>query len=287
MWVDTKHWRTTLASINTLVSDIYTLLEKGSEQDTSEACLMFGQRMSSLMQERLKPKEDRRTLRMSNIGKPDRMLWYECNPSVQKEEFNGPTYLKFLYGDLIEEIVLFLAEVAGHSVQDRQKEVSVSGIIGHIDSVIDGVLVDVKSTSPHSFKKFKDGTLRDDDPFAYIPQLSGYLHGTGIKDGAYVAVDKQNGYITVMSLEDKDTVDIQERIDHIKDVVSLKEPPERCFSPEPMGKSGNLKLPVGCSYCPFKLECWKDVGLRKFIYSTGPVWMTHVEKEPDVLEVDP
>lgn len=275
-----------MASINTLVQDIYTLLEKGTEQDTFEACLMFGQRMASLMQERLKPKEDRRTLRMSNIGKPDRMLWYECNPSVQKEEFNGPTYLKFLYGDLVEEVVLFLAEVAGHSVKDRQKEVNVSGIVGHIDAVLDDVLIDVKSTSSQSFKKFKDGTLKNDDPFAYIPQLSGYLQGTGIKDGAYVAVDKQNGHITVMTLQDTDSVDIQKRINYILDVVKTEEPPPRCYSPEPMGKSGNLKLPVGCSYCPFKLECWKDVPLRKFIYSTGPVWMTHVEKEPDVLEVD-
>ncbi len=275
-----------MASINTLTADIYRLLEEGTEQNVTEACLLFGARLASLMHERLQPKEDRRTLRMSNVGKPDRMLWYECNPSVKKEEFNGPTYLKFLYGDLIEEVVLLLAEVSGHSVKDRQREVDVSGIIGHIDAVIDDVLVDVKSTSPYSFKKFKDGTLREDDPFAYIPQLSGYLQGTKMNDGAYVAVDKQNGYITVMPLEDSDRVDIQERIDRVKEVVASKDPPARCFSPEPMGKSGNLKLPTGCSYCPFKLECWKDVGLRKFLYSTGPVWMTHVEKEPDVPEVE-
>ena len=275
-----------MSSINTLVSDIYRLLEEGTEEDTYEACLMFGQRLANLMHERLKPKEEKRTLRMSNIGKPDRMLWYECNPYVKKEEFNGPTYLKFLYGDVIEEVVLLLAEVSGHTVEDRQREVTVNGIVGHIDAVIDGVLVDVKSASPYSFKKFKDGTLKQDDPFAYITQLSGYLQGTKMDDGAYVAVDKQNGYITVMSLEDTDRVDINDRVEYIKEVVTAKDPPSRCFSPEPMGKSGNLKLPVGCSYCPFKLECWKDVGLRKFIYSTGPVWMTHVEKEPEVPEVE-
>ena len=275
-----------MASINTLVSDIYRLLEEGTEEDTYEACQMFGQRLANLMHDRLQPKEEKRTLRMSNIGKPDRMLWYECNPNVKKEEFNGPTYLKFLYGDVIEEVVLLLAEVSGHTVEDRQREVTVNGIVGHIDAVIDGVLVDVKSASPYSFKKFKDGTLKQDDPFAYITQLSGYLQGTKMDDGAYVAVDKQNGYITVMSLEDTDRVDINDRVEYIKEVVIAKDPPPRCFSPEPMGKSGNLKLPVGCSYCPFKLECWKDVGLRKFIYSTGPVWMTHVEKEPEVLEVE-
>lgn len=273
-----------MASINTLAEDIYSLLEKGTEEDISAKAKEFGERLSALIIDRLKPKEEKRTLRMSNVGKPDRMLWYEVNSKIQKEQFNGPTYLKFLYGDLIEEIVLFLAEVSGHSVSDRQRQVNVDGIVGHIDAVVDGVLIDVKSTSPYAFKKFKDGTLRNDDPFAYLPQLSGYLQGTGIKDGAYVAVDKQNGNITVMTLEDQDQVDILSRISHIKEVVKKDTPPERCFPTEPMGKSGNRKLSAGCSYCPFKLECWKDVGLRKFIYSTGPVWLTHVEEEPKVYE---
>jgi hypothetical protein len=221
---------------------------------------------------------------MSNIGKPDRMLWYEINRTIPKEEFNGPTYLKFLYGDLIEEVVLFLSEAAGHAVSDRQRQVTVDGIVGHIDAVLDGVLIDVKSTSPYSFKKFKDGSLRNDDPFAYIPQLSGYLQGTGINDGAYVAVDKQNGNIAVMTLQDTDRVDINARIAHVKEVISQDTPPTRCFQPEPMGKSGNMKLPTGCSYCSFKKECYSDVPLRKFIYSTGPVWLTHVEEEPKVYE---
>lgn len=275
-----------MASINTLVDDIFSLLENGTEADIRESCLQFGRNLAILLEDRLRPKTEKRTLRMSNVGKPARMLWYEVNSTEQREEFNGPTYLKFLYGDIIEEVVLFLAEVAGHKVEDRQKQVTVDGIIGHIDAIIDGVLIDVKSTSPHSFKKFKDGTLREDDPFAYIPQLSGYLQGTGLNDGAYVAVDKQNGNIAVMTLQDEDRVDIKKRISYIKEIVSQEEPPDRCFQPEPMGKSGNLKLPPGCSYCPFKKECWRDVGLRKFIYSTGPVWLTHVEKEPEVPEVE-
>lgn len=273
-----------MASINTLVEDVYRLLEEGTTEDLTEKANEFGNRLASLILDRLKPKEEKRTLRMSNIGKPDRMLWYEINRTIPKEEFNGPTYLKFLYGDLIEEVVLFLSEAAGHAVSDRQRQVTVDGIVGHIDAVLDGVLIDVKSTSPYSFKKFKDGSLREDDPFAYIPQLSGYLQGTGIDDGAYVAVDKQNGNIAVMALQDTDRVDINARIAHVKEVISQDTPPTRCFQPEPMGKSGNMKLPTGCSYCSFKKECYSDVPLRKFIYSTGPVWLTHVEEEPKVYE---
>lgn len=54
------------------------------------------------------------------------------------------------------------------------------------------------------------------------------------------------------------------------------------------GAYGNRKLGVECSYCPFKVDCWQDVndgsGLRKFIYSSGPRWLTVVKKEPNVME---
>jgi hypothetical protein len=50
-----------------------------------------------------------------------------------------------------------------------------------------------------------------------------------------------------------------------------------------------MKLGINCSYCPFKEDCWKDanggMGLRKFIYYNGPVWLTHVEREPKVEEI--
>ena len=56
------------------------------------------------------------------------------------------------------------------------------------------------------------------------------------------------------------------------------------------GSSGNRKLDVGCSYCAYKVDCWKDsnngTGLRKFIYANGPRYLTQVAKKPDVPEVE-
>ena len=41
---------------------------------------------------------------------------------------------------------------------------------------------------------------------------------------------------------------------------------------------------MGCAYCGFKIECWKDAnggkGLRKFKYSNGSRFLTHVAKRP-------
>lgn len=283
---------TTAKSIHTLIEDIYRVLKEGVELSDAQAD-EFGKRMGKLIQSRLSKKEERKgTLRLSNLGKKDRQLWYEVH-DYPKEEFTGSTFLKFLYGDIIEELVLFLAEVAGHGVEGRQGQVNVDGIIGHRDAIIDGLLVDVKSTSSYSFKKFKDGTLKDDDPFGYLTQLSGYIADPEYDrdHGAFLAVDKQNGTLALLHVPDSELPDVAGRVAHLKEVVKQEDPPPRCFEPEPMGKSGNMKLSTGCSYCPFKVTCWSDAndgqGLRKFIYSTGPVWLTHVVDPPKVMEIEP
>ena len=283
---------TTAKSIHTLIEDIYRVLKEGVELSDAQAD-EFGKRMGKLIQSRLSKKEERKgTLRLSNLGKKDRQLWYEVH-DYPKEEFTGSTFLKFLYGDIIEELVLFLAEAAGHGVEGRQGQVNVDGIIGHRDAIIDGLLVDVKSTSSYSFKKFKDGTLKDDDPFGYLTQLSGYIADPEYDrdHGAFLAVDKQNGTLALLHVPDSELPDVAGRVAHLKEVVKQEDPPPRCFEPEPMGKSGNMKLSAGCGYCPFKVTCWSDAndgqGLRKFIYSTGPVWLTHVVDPPKVMEIEP
>ena len=48
------------------------------------------------------------TLRMSNIGKPSRQLWYDMNSKdVSARELESSTLIKFLYGHLLEVLVLF------------------------------------------------------------------------------------------------------------------------------------------------------------------------------------
>ena len=65
--------------------------------------------------------------------------------------------------------------------------------------------------------------------------------------------------------------------------------PERCYPGVPDGKSGNLKLSVGCIYCGHKKECWADAnqgqGIRVFQYANGKRFMVQVGKEPDVPEI--
>lgn len=223
------------------------------------------------------------TLRLSNIGKPLRQLWYEQNAAklgIEGEALSPETKFKFLYGDILETLVLFLAEAAGHKVERLQEEVEVDGIKGHIDAVIDGRLFDVKSASSYSYDKFYTGEIFNpgNDPFGYIPQLAGYSKALSLP-ASWLVIDKTLGKICKLDLPDTG-YDIAGRIREVRHAVARTDPPERCYEDVPDGKSGNRKLSVGCSYCQWKHTCWP--GLRVYSYSTGPRFLTVVEKEPRV-----
>ena len=225
------------------------------------------------------------TLRASNIGKPcARALWYEKH-DYETEPLQPHVFLKFDYGHLLEDSVLDLAKQSGHIVEREQERIVVDDIVGHIDAVIDGILVDVKTASPYSFDKFVNETIYNDDPFGYIMQLSMYLHAIDDVEGAgFLVINKVTGKLHFMPLTyPMREEEIKELIAERKEQMEMDRPPPRAFSPKPVGKSGNMGLGVNCSYCPYKKTCYPE--LRTFISSRGPVYLTYVVREPRMMEV--
>ena len=157
--------------------------------------------------------------------------------------------------------------------------------------MIDGMTVDVKSCSSYAFKKFKEGRLRDDDPFGYISQLSSYVYAgqndplvTDKVRGAFLAVDKQNGHICLDVYDF--TEELKTKEEEILETIYMvdgKIPEERIPTVPQSKSSENTKLSMQCSYCEFKFLCWEN--LRTFIYSSGPEYLVDVVQEPRVPEV--
>ena len=140
-------------------------------------------------------KHSENNLRMSQIGKPDRQVWYQSR-DIKKEKLPAWAKIKFTYGHILEELLLLMTKTAGHEVKNEQKELEIEGVFGHQDCEIDGVVTDCKSASAYSFKKFSNRSLLKDDPFGYISQLSAYAEAQD-KGGAFLAIDKQSGRICV------------------------------------------------------------------------------------------
>lgn len=279
-----------MKTLETLSDDIFDLFNPSKTHEVSEENLdAFCDNMKDLIRRRLQAQDDSsaRPIRFSALGKPNRVVWYDAHPEPgSKEPMTPQTYLKFMYGDIIEQLLLLLVKEAGHTVEAEQGGVEVDGVTGSIDAKIDGVVVDVKSASSYGYQKFKDRRVTEDDPFGYVAQLSGYASVlTPGKDAAWLAMNKESGAICVSPLS---SIVIshykpEERINELKNVVASDEPPERCYSPVPDGKSGNMKLATACSYCAHKFRCYPKV--RTFIYSSGPRYLTTVSRVPDVLEI--
>ena len=243
-----------MKSIDTLVEDIYNLFEpsiinKISEKDLEKHLKEFTKSVTNNIKIVLneQPKKQRK-LSLSSIGKPTRQLWYDKHSNSEARPLAPSTRIKFLYGHILEDLLILLSRVAGHIVTEEQKEVEVEGIKGHQDCKIDGILVDCKSASGFAFKKFANNRLADDDPFGYIAQISAYSEGNGVKEAYFLAIDKQHGNIALTRVHDMEMINAKERVQYLKGALDSKRVPDRCYSDIPEGSSGNRKLVIGCVF---------------------------------------
>ena len=279
-----------MKSINTLVEDIYTTLASGKAKiDSTNLAKVLGDRIQN-------SQRSGDALRMSNLGeKCERKLWYRANKPEAAEPLDGRSLLNFLNGDIAEETVLSIVEQSGHEAVGRQEEVELYGVKGHIDAIIDGVVVDVKSANSRSIEKFKEHKLESDDPFGYLSQLDAYAaaleHDSRVKikgEFAFLAYNKENGSV-VLDKYKRIKIDWKTKISSLRGMLAEAVAPKRAYLPEPDGKSGNMQLPMPCRYCQFKRECYSNAnggtGLREFLYSYGSKFLIHVGKEPNVQEV--
>lgn len=270
-------------TIDTLVPDIAKLFEGHTLGEVFED--KFGPELTAMFVRRFKEYGEERdgSLRLSNVGWPLRKLWYSVK-GFKGESLSADAKVKFLYGDLIESLFIALAHEAGHTVEAPQRTVEVDGVVGHIDCLIDNVLVDVKSCSTPSYKKFKTGELYQADPFGYVAQLTGYKQALGAERAGWLIIDKTLGHFDFVELKPDSNYDVNIRIREARQAIEREEEPEKCYDPKPNDKQGNYILAVGCSYCAYKEYCWRDAnegrGLIQRDYYSGPRWFTKLVKEP-------
>lgn len=280
-----------MTKFTSLIDDIYSILDETSEHEVSEDNLeVLAENIKEHLRKSLggRRKENKPVLRASKLGLPLRRLYFDIhNPKPVKPSDT----LRFLYGNLLEELILFLAREANHNVEDEQKQVKVNGVVGHKDARIDGVTTDVKSASSFSFKKFANGEfLLDDkegDPFGYKAQLGFYMKASEDTEGAILVVNKESGELcsVLLSQEHGDVPDVLEKIEKAQLALENETPPTQyCYSDEPRGKSGNRVLHKLCTFCPHKFECWKDAndgkGLIEHEYANERVYFTKLVREP-------
>ena len=285
--------------MNNLIEDIYKTIEPlsdGQALDISEQQIEdFGEAMKDVMRSWANPtkRDSNFSIRMSNVGKGTRRLWFDNKYKNKQSESkpNPPTQIKLFYGHMLEELVKLFVTMSGHDLTGEQKEVVVDSVSGHIDCIIDDEVVDIKTASGFAFSKFKNGTLRDEEPFGSLGQLAGYEESEGTSNGGLLVINKEIGELCFNQPEDLDKPNIRSKIKNINKALKKKTPPaDLCFKPVADGTKGNEKIHKNCAWCPYKFECFEDSnngkGLRVFQYSKGYAFLTKVVAQPKVQEVD-
>jgi hypothetical protein len=277
-----------LPSIHTLVPDVQHLLKEKNWKNE-----IFHEGLSDRLRSAFGVEESERmpTLRLSQMGdRCPRALWYSIHHPELAEPLPPWAEFKYAYGHVIEALALTLAKAAGHTVEGDQDELILNGVKGHRDAVIDGCVVDVKSTTSFTMAKAKKKIFEESDNFGYLDQLDGYVSAcvsdplVTVKDKGYLwFIDKQLGHMHVY--EHKIRPDrIISRIQSYQHIVAERAPPPCECGTRALGNSGNIELDVRASYSAFKFCCFPT--LRTFLYADGPKYLTRVGRLPEVPEID-
>jgi hypothetical protein len=140
-------------------------------------------------------------------------------------------------------------------------------------------------------KKFKTNSLRDDDPYGYISQLSSYVYAgkndplvTDKNRGAFLVVQKDSFELHLDMYDfDKELTTKEKEINEVKDLVVGKIPDQRLEVVPQSEGSKNTKLSYACSSCEYRKICWPEA--RVFKYSYGKEYLIDVVKKPRVEEL--
>ena len=247
------------------------------------------------------------SLYASKIGKNCLLqMWYGQWYPEKAEPLRYNTLVKFTYGDLVEEFALDLVRAANHELKHEQTRIEFPThngftVSGRLDAVIDGYVVDVKSTSPYSYNDWVGRPLTAaNDTFGYRWQLHTYGRAAQLgqidantERGYLLLVDKQNGHVGLSWVDyDWDSFDFRLKIatEAIGNDPS-KQRPHRGFDAVDNDKLGNKKLCTECSYCDYKRACWEKHDIKGVVRAGKVVWLvaptagTKVRLKPGELEL--
>lgn len=238
----------------------------------------FGEDCKDSLRKQLSDRGDFR-IRMSGLGRPICQQMMEKQGHSQDVGYND--IMRFLMGDLVEAVAVFVLKAAGVNVVDTQRscELELAGntVKGTLDIILDDgeqKVWDIKSTSPWSYENKFSGrggydVIKEDDPFGYIMQGYLYSEAQGMPFGGWIAINKSTGewdFVEAPQEQAKDRemyiAEAHKRVESLDKDDTFKIP----FDAEDESYTlkgekiltGNKLMPKTCTFCSFKEHCWKN-----------------------------
>lgn len=258
----------------------------------------FGEDCKDSLRKQLSSRGDFR-VRMSGLGRPLCQQKMEKKGHTQEMAYND--IMRFLMGDLVEAVAVFVMKAAGVNVVDTQRqcelELAGNNVKGTLDIILDDgekKVWDIKSTSPWSFDNKFSGrggydVIKEDDPFGYIMQGYLYSEAQDMPFGGWIAINKSSGEWDFVEApddqkEDREAylADARSRVESLERDDKFKIPFEEADESYTLkGEkifTGNKLMPKTCTFCSFKEKCWPKAVYEEKVTSKAKfppkVWYT-------------
>lgn len=195
--------------------------------------------------------------RMSSIGKPLIEVAYNLIDK-RPEELSKARLWVITMGDYAELLIKELMRQTGHVFTHDQAEVTVAGLVGHIDGIVDDETVfDIKALSTTYWKAFTNNPNNDR---GYLTQLSLYRAATKMPKAAFLCLNKVTGEMKVVKLSTRmykeqiqavrEKLRILRQIKTEQDIVELVEPET------PVVKKGKFLVPDSMQFSQHLLDIY-------------------------------
>ena len=247
------------------------------------------------------------SIRMSGLGRP--LCQQLLDRQGIQEDMDYNALFRFLFGDLVESVMVLIMEQADVEIVAKQKSVKLT-IAGHeVTGTLDLILRDemgiekvwdVKSASEWAFKFKYTGfggydKIKEDDPFGYVMQGHLYGEATGLPFGGWIVVNKSSGELAMVEAPDWQAEDRKEYLkDAERRVKRLLDPDPKFVKPfksefetykvkGEVIRTGNKTLPKICSMCGYRSHCWSKSQLHDKVTSrakaTPKIWYDVLKKK--------
>jgi CRISPR/Cas system-associated exonuclease Cas4 (RecB family) len=219
-------------------------------------------------------------MRLSQVGHCGRALAY-ADLGVPKRPPDEAALRRMALGHVFEDKAVQLLEFDGHVITDRQREVSLLGVDGHIDGILttqegNRFLLEVKSGGSRAFRDFKSNGIRfAESPWLrkYYAQAQAYLAALNEAGERLSEVrifycqrderkkDPTSGFKTAEETLPVDTMEVavvKSRIERVQKCVAVGEAPDILREHD----ADDGKLCLTCRFCDYKQLCW---GMTKMV----------------------
>lgn len=280
-----------MPDISTLIQDVQSATEGKYGPISDELMDWYLEGCRNLAYLQTAEPKPRKYIGVSAAGQPDWKLWHTFNDPDSFRKLTAQTRMMFNIGHVQELQVLMLAKHSGHEVITCDESLEGFGVKGHFDAIIDGQLVDVKTTSPYGYSKFEKSTILQSDPYGYIKQLAGYAAFTGHKDGYFWAIQKSTAEMCLTYIPEEYMWEGEQNLTYKANMVRGPKPTKMCWEDDkadvhyrPVEKdNGNVEIPKGCQFCERNHVCHADV--RAFKYANNTQYLMKVKSKPRVPEL--